>query len=109
MIHVTLQLLLITLVIVLVIRQAWVLIFMNHMLVQWFLLQFWLSAHRWHPEYILFPLVLAGIGLVSSIVGLLFNLVLRCEPAAMLRNATYIAIVAFLAATYLYQVYMIWH
>ncbi len=56
------------------------------------------------PEYILFPLVLAGIGLVSSIVGLLFNLVLRCEPAAMLRNATYVAIVAFLAATYLYQV-----
>lgn len=56
------------------------------------------------PEYILFPLVLAGIGLISSIVGLLFNLVLRCEPAAMLRNATYVAIVAFLAATYLYQV-----
>lgn len=55
-------------------------------------------------EYIVFPLVLAGIGLVSSIVGLLFNLVLRCEPAAMLRNATYVAIAVFLAATYMYQV-----
>ena len=56
------------------------------------------------PEYVMFPLVLAGIGLVSSIVGLLFNLVLRCEPAAMLRNATYVAIAVFLAATYVYQV-----
>ena len=55
------------------------------------------------PEYIIFPLILAGIGLVSSIVGLLFNLVLRSEPAAMLRNATYVAIAVFLVATYLYQ------
>jgi K(+)-stimulated pyrophosphate-energized sodium pump len=55
------------------------------------------------PQYVLFPLVLAGIGLVSSIVGLLFNLVLRSNPAAMLRNATYVAIVAFLGATYWYQ------
>jgi K(+)-stimulated pyrophosphate-energized sodium pump len=53
--------------------------------------------------YILFPLVLAGIGLISSIVGLLFNLVLRAEPAAMLRNATYVAIATFLAITYVYQ------
>lgn len=55
------------------------------------------------PEYVLFPLVLAGIGLVSSIVGLLFNLVLRSEPAAMLRNATYAAIGVFLGTTYMYQ------
>jgi len=55
------------------------------------------------PEYVLFPLVLAGIGLVSSVVGLLFNLVLRSNPAAMLRNATYVAIVAFLGGTYWYQ------
>jgi K(+)-stimulated pyrophosphate-energized sodium pump len=55
------------------------------------------------PQYVLFPLVLAGIGLVSSVVGLLFNLVLRSNPAAMLRNATYVAIVVFLGATYWYQ------
>jgi K(+)-stimulated pyrophosphate-energized sodium pump len=55
------------------------------------------------PEYVLFPLVLAGIGLVSSVVGLLFNLVLRSNPAAMLRNATYVAIIVFLAAAYWYQ------
>jgi len=56
-----------------------------------------------HAMYALFPLVLAGIGLVSSIVGLLFNLVLKAEPAAMLRNATHVAIVVFLGATYVYQ------
>jgi K(+)-stimulated pyrophosphate-energized sodium pump len=55
------------------------------------------------PEYVLFPLVLAGIGLVSSVVGLLFNLVLRSNPAAMLRNATYVAIIVFLATAYWYQ------
>ena len=54
--------------------------------------------------YVVFPLVLAGIGLISSIAGLLFNMVLRFEPAAMLRNATYVAIVAFLGITYVYQV-----
>lgn len=54
-------------------------------------------------EYIIFPLVLAGIGLISSIVGLLCNLVVRFEPAAMLRNATYVAIAVFLGITYLYQ------
>jgi K(+)-stimulated pyrophosphate-energized sodium pump len=47
-------------------------------------------------EYIIFPLVLAGIGLLVLLLVLLFNLVLRCEPAAMLRNATYVAIAAFL-------------
>ncbi len=55
------------------------------------------------PQYVLFPLVLAGIGLISSVVGLLFNLVLQSSPAAMLRNATYVAIVAFLGGTYWYQ------
>lgn len=58
------------------------------------------------PEYVLFPLVLAGIGLMSSVVGLFFNLILRTNPAAMLRNATYVAIVAFLGGTYWYQTYI---
>lgn len=48
------------------------------------------------------PLVLAGIGLFSSLVGLVSNLVLRFEPAAMLRNATYVAIITFLVKTYFY-------
>lgn len=53
--------------------------------------------------YISFPLMLAAIGLVSSLFGLLSNLVLKFAPAAMLRNATYIAIIAFLGMTYVYM------
>lgn len=54
-------------------------------------------------NYISFPIMLAAIGLVSSLFGLLSNLVLKFEPAAMLRNATYVAIVAFLGMTYVYM------
>lgn len=46
------------------------------------------------------PLVLAAIGLLSSAIGLASNLVLRAAPAAMLRNATYIAIAVFLVGSY---------
>lgn len=51
---------------------------------------------------VILPLVLAALGIVSSLVGLLSNLVLRFEPAAMLRNATYVAIAVFLAQVYGY-------
>lgn len=51
------------------------------------------------------PLVLAAIGLFSSIIGLFSNLIMRCEPASMLRNATYIAIGVFIIKTYLYVSY----
>jgi len=55
--------------------------------------------------YITFPLMLSVLGIGSSILGLVSNLFLKLKPAAMLRNATYIAIVAFLAATYVYMKY----
>lgn len=61
-----------------------------------------LTLHEGSAHYATLPLVLAGIGLCSSVLGLLSNLVLRSEPAAMLRNATYVAIAAFLAGTYYY-------
>ncbi len=48
--------------------------------------------------YITFPVMLAAFGLIGSVAGLASNLVLRLEPAAMLRNATYIAIGFFLIA-----------
>lgn len=51
---------------------------------------------------VILPLILAALGIVSSLVGLLSNLVLRFEPAAMLRNATYVAIAVFLALVYGY-------
>lgn len=48
-------------------------------------------------EYQILPLVLASTGLLSSIVGLIANAFMKANPAAMLRNATYIAIVIFIA------------
>jgi K(+)-stimulated pyrophosphate-energized sodium pump len=56
--------------------------------------------------YLSLPLVLAVCGLVGSVVGLASNLVLKANPAAMLRNATYIAIVGFLILSGSYLMYM---
>ncbi len=50
-----------------------------------------------------FPLMLAVFGLIGSAVGLVANLVVKAEPAAMLRNATYVAVTIFLAGTYGYM------
>lgn len=61
-----------------------------------------LSMHAGNVHYSTLPLVLAALGMVSSVFGLLSNLVLKSEPAAMLRNSTYIAIVAFLGSVYWY-------
>ncbi len=61
-----------------------------------------LTLHQGHMNYATLPLVLAALGMGSSVFGLLSNLVLKSEPAAMLRNATYVAIVAFLGSTYWY-------
>ena len=58
--------------------------------------------------YVIFPLVLASVGLLSSIAGLIINSFFKVSPAAMLRNATYIAIGVFLGAVggYLYYTNM---
>lgn len=64
-----------------------------------------ISAYGAQLPYITLPLMLSVIGLVSSLIGIASNLVFRMEPAAMLRNATYVAIVLFLAATYGYMKY----
>jgi len=55
--------------------------------------------------YITLPLMLAAIGLVSSLVGLISNLLIQLEPATMLRNAGYIAIGIFLTISYWYMGY----
>jgi len=52
--------------------------------------------------YLAMPVVLAMLGMVGSIIGLVSNVFLRLQPAAMLRSATYIAIASFLAISYLY-------
>lgn len=56
--------------------------------------------------YITLPMMLCAIGLIGSIVGLAFNALLRLTPAAMLRNATYVAIVFFLVASWFYIEHM---
>lgn len=61
-----------------------------------------LTLHAGDSAYAVLPLALSGIGLVSSVFGLLSNLVLKFGPAAMLRNATYVAVVAFLGGSYWY-------
>lgn len=52
--------------------------------------------------YVTLPLVLSTIGLIGSIVALFINSLLRFQPAAMLRNATYFAIAFMVAGTYWY-------
>jgi K(+)-stimulated pyrophosphate-energized sodium pump len=64
------------------------------------------SAHGLDLAYVTFPLMLSAIGLLSSIAGLVSNVFLHVEPAAMLRNALYIAMGAFLALTYGYMLFM---
>lgn len=53
-------------------------------------------------SYLIFPLALSVIGMIGSIFGIFSNLMLKSEPAAMLRNATYVAIVGFLGGAYWY-------
>lgn len=52
--------------------------------------------------YATLPLMLAVFGLAGSLLGLLSNLVIKTNPAAMLRNATYIAIAVLLITAYYY-------
>jgi K(+)-stimulated pyrophosphate-energized sodium pump len=52
--------------------------------------------------YVTFPIMLAVFGLGGSIVGLASNLFLRFEPSAMLRNATYVAMVVLIGLSYFY-------
>jgi len=52
------------------------------------------------------PLVLASIGLASSLLGLLSNLVFKLEPAKMLHSSTYVAILTFLGSSFGYLALM---
>lgn len=61
-----------------------------------------ISAFGQSMVHITLPLMLATIGLSGSVIGLVSNLILKSEPAAMLRNATYIAIAIFLVGSYGY-------
>jgi K(+)-stimulated pyrophosphate-energized sodium pump len=64
------------------------------------------SEYGANLTYLAMPIVLAMLGLAGSVVGLLSNTILRLQPAAMLRSATYIAIASFLVFSYGYIAYM---
>lgn len=53
--------------------------------------------------YITLPIALSALGLIGSVVGLIANLIIKTNPAAMLRNATYFAIASFLAGSWWYM------
>ncbi|MGE0009324.1 MAG: sodium-translocating pyrophosphatase [Candidatus Babeliales bacterium] len=55
--------------------------------------------------YVTLPLMLSIMGLFSSAAGLASNFFFKVNPAAMLRNATYVAIAVFLAASAVYLKY----
>ena len=57
-------------------------------------------------RFVILPLALSVIGLLGSVAGLFSSLVLKAEPAALLRNATYVAIGFFLLGTLGYLAWM---
>ncbi|MCA9770141.1 sodium-translocating pyrophosphatase [Candidatus Dependentiae bacterium] len=65
-----------------------------------------LAAYGTNLGYATLPIMLAVIGMFSSIIGLFSNLFLRHEPAKMLHNATYISIGLFMAGAYSYISYL---
>lgn len=52
------------------------------------------------------PLVLSALGLFGSACGIFFGYAIKQSPAALLRNATYFAMVVFLSLAYAYMNYM---
>ena len=57
-------------------------------------------------DVITLPLMLSVLGLVASVLGIALGLVVKQSPAALLRNATYVAIGVFLLDSYAYINYM---
>lgn len=65
-----------------------------------------INVYGMNLTYVTLPLMTAVIGMFGSFLGLISNMVLRLKPAAMLRNATYVAIVGLIAGSYAYIKFM---
>jgi len=65
-----------------------------------------LATTRFGLLYWSLPLVLATIGLISSLIALLFTFIVKSKPAKMLHNSTYVAVLFFLAGAYGYLSFM---
>jgi K(+)-stimulated pyrophosphate-energized sodium pump len=61
-----------------------------------------LNAYGMALPYVTLPMMLAVFGLGGSLIGLGSNLIFKANPAAMLRNATYFAIIFLLITSYYY-------
>jgi K(+)-stimulated pyrophosphate-energized sodium pump len=57
-------------------------------------------------SYLSLPIMLSVFGLIGSMIGLVSNFIFKFSPAAMLRNATYIAIAFLLIKTFFYLRFM---
>lgn len=55
-----------------------------------------------NPIFVTLPLMISALGLLGSLVGLVANLFLPASSAALLRNATFIAVGFFMLASYIY-------
>lgn len=65
-----------------------------------------LSVEQARPMYVLLPLILSAIGLLSSAVGMFSNLFCVSEPGALLRRATYVTLLTFMASSCLFIWYV---
>lgn len=61
-----------------------------------------INVYGMNLPYVTLPLMTSVIGLFGSFLGLMANMVFRLKPAAMLRNATYVAIAGLLVGSYIY-------
>jgi len=61
-----------------------------------------LTQYAGQFEYITLPIMLCGIGLLSSLVGFAFPFMFRTRIESALQKSTYIAIFVFIAASWLY-------
>jgi K(+)-stimulated pyrophosphate-energized sodium pump len=63
-------------------------------------------ASNMSVTYVLLPVVLSAFGLVASIFGIGLGLVTNQAPAALLRNATYVAMAIFLSFTAAFMMFL---
>ncbi|MCL5436707.1 MAG: sodium-translocating pyrophosphatase [Candidatus Dependentiae bacterium] len=65
-----------------------------------------IQVYGFDLTYVLMPLVISALGLIGSLVGLLANFAIKIAPAAMLRAASIIAVVVFMALSYGYLLFV---
>ncbi len=65
-----------------------------------------MTSYSSNLAYVTLPLVISGFGLVGSLVAFLATFLLKAHPATLLRNSTYMAIIALVSMSYWYLTWM---